>query len=179
MKLLFIYGPPAAGKLTVAREVERLTSFSIFQNNLAADLAKVLFKFGTPQFYDLCTQIRLCCFEAAARERLQGVVFPFCYSHPEDEPFIARAEELLFPHGAEALYVHLTPSRQELERRIVNESRRAMGKISTIQGLRAFLAQWNFIKIPGRESLEIDNSELSATETAAKIVEHFKLDLVG
>lgn len=35
MKLMFIYGPPAAGKLTVAKALCAHTGFKLFHNHLA------------------------------------------------------------------------------------------------------------------------------------------------
>jgi len=37
MKLVFIYGPPASGKLTVARELATLTGYRLFHNHLIVD----------------------------------------------------------------------------------------------------------------------------------------------
>ena len=37
MKLIFIYGAPAAGKLTVANEIARQTGFKVFHNHLSID----------------------------------------------------------------------------------------------------------------------------------------------
>jgi len=39
MKLLFIYGRPAVGKLTVARAVAERTGGRLFHNHLAVNLA--------------------------------------------------------------------------------------------------------------------------------------------
>ena len=35
MKLIFIYGPPAVGKLTVARELARIAAFAVFDDHPA------------------------------------------------------------------------------------------------------------------------------------------------
>ena len=37
MKLIVIYGPPAAGKLTVSKELSRITGYKVFHNHLAID----------------------------------------------------------------------------------------------------------------------------------------------
>ena len=38
MKTIFIYGAPAAGKLTVANELAKRTGFSVLHNHLINDL---------------------------------------------------------------------------------------------------------------------------------------------
>ncbi len=35
--LVYLYGPPAVGKLTVATELQRLTGFRLFHNHLTVD----------------------------------------------------------------------------------------------------------------------------------------------
>jgi replication-associated recombination protein RarA len=46
MKLLFLYGPPAVGKLTVAREVSALTGYRLFHNHLTVNLTLAVFDFA-------------------------------------------------------------------------------------------------------------------------------------
>lgn len=53
MKLLFHYGPPAVGILTVAREVAALTGYRLFHDHLTVNLALAVFDFGTPGFIAL------------------------------------------------------------------------------------------------------------------------------
>ena len=38
VKLIFVYGLPATGKLTVARELSSLTGYKVFHNHLVVDL---------------------------------------------------------------------------------------------------------------------------------------------
>ena len=45
MWLLFLHGPPASGKLTIARELKTLTGFQLFHNHLAVDLLESVFEF--------------------------------------------------------------------------------------------------------------------------------------
>lgn len=45
MKLIFIYGQPAVGKLTVAKELEKITGYKILHNHLFVDLVRSVFEF--------------------------------------------------------------------------------------------------------------------------------------
>ena len=84
MILVFLYGPPGAGKLTVGRELEALTGYRLFHNHLAFDLAKAIFDFPSPPFGELSEKVRLAAFEAAARAKLPGLIFTFVYASPDD-----------------------------------------------------------------------------------------------
>lgn len=48
MKLVFLYGPPAVGKLTVAQALAQKTSFKVLHNHLVNDLAEVVFAWERP-----------------------------------------------------------------------------------------------------------------------------------
>jgi len=48
MNLVFLHGPPAAGKLTVGREFARVTNSKLFDNHISIDFAKNIFEFGIP-----------------------------------------------------------------------------------------------------------------------------------
>ena len=50
MKLVFIYGPPAAGKLTIARKVAEKAGLALFHNHLIVDAVGAVFPFGSEHF---------------------------------------------------------------------------------------------------------------------------------
>lgn len=56
MQLIFLYGPMAAGKLTVARELAARTGFALFHNHLLVDAVAAVFPFGSPSFVRLREQ---------------------------------------------------------------------------------------------------------------------------
>jgi hypothetical protein len=58
MKLLFLHGAPAAGKLTVAKAVLGLVPGRLFDNHVAVDTALTVFEFGAPGFWELVHNIR-------------------------------------------------------------------------------------------------------------------------
>ena len=77
MNLVFIYGPPGVGKLTVAQELARETGYKVFHNHVSIDCAEAVFDFGTKPFGSVIGKIRLAVFEEAARE---GVSLVFTLS---------------------------------------------------------------------------------------------------
>ena len=66
MKLLFLYGPAASGKLTIARELATLTGFALFHNHLVVDAVAAVFPFGSDQFVKPREQFWLAMFHEAS-----------------------------------------------------------------------------------------------------------------
>jgi len=69
MKLVFIYGPPASGKLTVARELSKLTGFKLFDNHVSIRFVESLFDFGTRPFLRLTGKYRMEMIEKRPRRK--------------------------------------------------------------------------------------------------------------
>src|ERR1700733_15305908 len=65
--LVYIYGPPASGKLTVAGRLSELTGMPLFHNHLTVNAVRPVFAFGRPPFVEANRKMRLAVFEAAAR----------------------------------------------------------------------------------------------------------------
>ena len=70
MKLIFLYGLPATGKLTVAMELAAMTGFRHFHNHLVVDLLLSVFDFGSPPFVALREDIWLSVFDQACRNQV-------------------------------------------------------------------------------------------------------------
>lgn len=176
MKLIFIYGPPATGKLTVAKELAKLTNYKLFHNHLTIDLLKTVLSFGTDTFFELSSKIRGEIFEAAAKEDVNGVIFTVCYSHPEDDKFVKNVKKRVEKYGGSVYFVHLYCEKSELKKRVKGASRENFDKIKTIKSLNHSLEKWNlFTPIPFVKSLQIDNTNISAKQVAKKIKMYYKL----
>ena len=179
MNLVFIYGPPGAGKLTVAREVARLTGYRLFDNHASIDCARAVFDFGTPPFWNAVGKIRSAVFEEAAAAAV-SLVFTFVYSHPQDAAYIERTCGLFESRGGRALPVRLFCSREELEQRVTRPERAHARKLASLASLRDLLERHElFAPVPGRESLEVDNTGVEPAEVARLIVAHYRLDVVS
>ena len=76
MQLIFIWGGAASGKLTVAKELARLTSLPLFHNHLVVDALLERLEFGEPEFVRLREQMWMAGFETAASQG-RSLIFTF------------------------------------------------------------------------------------------------------
>jgi shikimate kinase len=167
--LVFLYGPPAVGKLTVARAVAELTGFRVLHNHLLADPAAAVLEWGTPPFWATVTAMRSALLRAAATERVD-VVFTYVYA-PGDESIVEAVCETYEEVGGRISCVQLLASRDALFRRVTDESRREFGKPNDADTLREVMQRYHvFHTLPGRPSLTIDTEELSPQQAAERIV---------
>lgn len=175
MKLIFIYGAPAAGKLTVANEIAAQTGFKVFHNHLSIDCIEPIFEFGTKSFGKLIDLIRVETVAEAARENVD-LIYTFCYAKDKDDAHVEKISKAVEENGGEVCFVLLRCDRSELEKRVLEESRRKHGKANNLEILAEILDNYDlFSPVNNRESFIIDNTNLSAFDTAQKIIEHFDL----
>lgn len=171
MKLIFLHGLPGVGKLTVARELAKLTGFRVFHNHLAVDLAEAVFEFGSAPFVELREAVWLEVFARAAAADLDGLIFTFAFDRSVRRGFIEDTREVVESSGGEVLFVELRCSTEELERRIEHPSRRRYGKLSSVARFRELKEAGAFVD-PGIPAgrLVVDTTELPASDAAGLIV---------
>ena len=172
MKLLIIHGPPAAGKLTVARALAERTGFKVFHNHLSIDCTKSVIEFGTESFWELNGKIRCEVIATASREGVD-LIHTFCYGKGPDDQYFAEIIAAAEDNGGEVHIVLLKCSDEERRRRIVNESRVQIGKLTDPAAVPSRGGLDLTSPFPGRETLVIDNTHLSPEEAAEKICDRF------
>ena len=182
MRLVFLYGPPAVGKLTVAKALARLTGYKVFHNHLTIDLVESIFDWGTGPFWrtgpfwTLVNKYRLELIETAARERVPGLIFTFVYAKPNDDAFVRRVVRRVKKHGGEVDFVQIRCNRAELFRRLKHPSRKRFRKMKQTATLRHLLRRYDlFSSVPYARNLVIDNTRLSPTRVARMIMRHYQL----
>jgi hypothetical protein len=166
MKLIFIHGAPAVGKLTVARELSRLTGFPLFHNHLTVDLVSSLFAFGTPPFASLREQIWLAAFTEAARND-RSLIFTFNPERTVNAEFIQKTIDVVQAAGGRVVFVELTCTQKELERRMEEPSRKEFGKLASVDQYQSLKDKgaFEFPKLPGEISLDTTNQAAADSAT--------------
>ncbi len=175
MRLVFIYGPPASGKLTVATELAKLTGFKLFHNHVSIQFVQSIFEFGTKTFWRLTSKYRLEMIEEAAKEGID-TIFTFVYSKGEDDEFVKRVLQKVRSNGGRLSFVRLYCDRKELARRVKSSQRRRMGKIGTEKMLSDLFRKYNLdLEIPFNRSLSIDTTDRTPRSVAKSIARQYRL----
>ena len=176
MKLIFIYGLPATGKLTVARELASLTGYKLFHNHLVVDTLLSVFAFGTKPFVELREAIWLSVFREACAAGLNGLIFTFAPERTVTPQFIPAVCSLLQRWGGEVGFVELVCPSAEIKARMLNDSRLQSGKLSSVKTFEQLLADGAFDtpQMP-RPDITLDTSLILPVEAAHRIVRALKL----
>lgn len=166
---LFIYGPPASGKRSVAEVLAESYGFKLLDNHLTRNVAQRLFAISTPEFFQLVERLRIELLAAAARAGVD-VVATTAFVHPADRPHIERLVQASQSGNAQVAFVQLRPRKSVLEQRVTDPSRAANLKITDVGLLRADLERYDFMTPIHTGDLSIDNSQLTPDEVARIVV---------
>lgn len=186
MKLMIIFGPQAVGKMTVGEEVMRLTGMKLFHNHLTIELVSRFFSYGTPAGKRLVHSFRQQIFDEALNSDLEGLIFTFvwAFNSREDWDYINELIEKFRAKGSEIYLVELEAElserlfRNKTEHRLQEKPTKRNVEWSEGELLRS-LEKYRLNSLPGEipyeNYLRIDNTKLSASETAERIVDYFGL----
>jgi hypothetical protein len=175
MKLLFIHGAPASGKLTVAKALLQAVPGRLFDNHAAIDVARTVFDFGAPGFWELVHEVSCTVLEAAAAQDTPLLVTTYCYAEPDDLPSFTELEAIVLRGRGQLLPVFLHCSRQEAIRRVGNPDRAERRKITSAEGLEAFVARYRLAPVPRPDCLSLETDTRAPEATAQEIIRHFRL----
>jgi deoxyadenosine/deoxycytidine kinase len=169
-RLVFLYGPPAVGKLTVARAIADRLPFRILHNHVTIDAVTAVLPFGTDTFWRVVGRFRRDLVAAAAEERID-LIYTYVFA-PGDERHVAEIVSSYEEVGGAVSFVQLLAPREVLLRRVLSESRRQHGKIADPQTLERLLNEYDdFAATPDCDSLTIDLGETSAQDAADLVID--------
>jgi hypothetical protein len=171
MILLFLHGPPASGKLTVALELEKLTGYRVFHNHLTVDLVGSIFPFGTDPFIQLREEIWLATFRLSARTGT-SLIFTFAPEKTVNQDFIEKTTTTIESNGGTVVFVELVCSEQTLLSRLEEPSRAGFTKLNSAKYYNELKAggAFNYPRI--HSSLTLDTSSTPPDQTAQLIADY-------
>jgi len=187
MKLLFIFGAHAAGKMTVGQTLSRITPMKLFHNHMTIE--PVIELFGA---YNgaVTERLRQVIFEEFAKTDNYGLIFTFIWAFdvPYDTEYVRALTKLYKDAGAQVNYVELIAPqdvrlvRNRTENRLKEKASKRDVALSEMRMLDAE-NKYRCVSEPGEvceklgcapeRYLRIDNTELSPETVAELIANHF------
>ncbi|MEK7616413.1 MAG: AAA family ATPase [Patescibacteria group bacterium] len=175
MNLIFLYGPPAVGKLTVANELEKLTGYKNFHNHIISDIIGIFFDWGHSARAPLVNRILEDIIDTTAKADIPGVIFTYVYDI-SDQPWIDSLSKIVEHNKGQIHFVQLIAPEEILMKRVNEPSREKFHKVKTPEKLKELMDKFNlFAKVQNAENITFDTSTMQPREVAQKIVEYFDL----
>ncbi|MDD5706343.1 MAG: AAA family ATPase [Kiritimatiellae bacterium] len=172
MRSVIIIGPPASGKLTIAKALAKANGYFLFDNHRSIDALGTLTADQQVTPKGLCHAIRVAVLRAAAASGTP-IVFTMVYGHRVDEEVMQEYTRILTT-DAPPLIVQLHCAREDSRRRCGDESRCGTSKIrepDRIDGLYAkFDLESDYVS-PTQEVVHLNTSKLSVEESVRSIME--------
>jgi hypothetical protein len=181
MKLLFLIGNSAVGKMTVGQELTKITPLRLFHNHMMIE--PVLEVFG--QFRgDIIQKLRNVIFEEFAKTDNYGLVFTFMWAFdmPSDWEYLERVKKIFNLPEEDVYYVELiAPQEVRLQRNCTENRLKNKASKRDIDASNARLIRddqnYRCESLPGEITfpnyLRLETADLAAADTAAKIKEYF------
>lgn len=183
MKLVFLIGDTAVGKMTVGQALAKLTGLRLFHNHMMIE--PVIEIFGDYK-HDVVDRLREVVFEAFAASEAYGLIFTYmwAFDQPEDWAYAARVREIFERRGAEIYYVELiAPQAVRLARnatpnRLAHKPSKRDTEVSN-RRLIADDARYRCVSEPGElpfeHYLRLENADLPPEAAARRIRDAFDL----
>jgi shikimate kinase len=179
MRLVFIYGPPAAGKYTVGAELAKLLNYKFLDNHKMVEAVRQLFPFEDPALNIIRRQLqrkfRLEMYDEAAKAGVNFII-TCALAGPQHFDFYRQTKDIVKKYGGQVHFVQLLPSTETLMERVNGASRKNI-KIEDEANLQRLLKEEPELRdvFPDTNHLQIDNSDMSALEAAQAIKQHYRL----
>jgi chloramphenicol 3-O-phosphotransferase len=177
MKHIILYGPPGAGKLSIAEELARVTGYALLHNQLTNNLVREVFPYGHPEFSRLVIDFRSDMYEAAARARVEGIISTYVYGRGTvDDKILKGWIRLVDGYNGETLFVRVHCAQKTLFKRIAAPKRRETRKITNLKQIKLLMKNSDILSpIPFVASLEVDTDHIKPAEAARIIKKHYRL----
>lgn len=175
MKLIFLYGPPASGKLTIAEKLSATTGIPVFHNHLSRDLVENIYGHNVRQHYGLIDRIRYDVLDYCS-EHQTDLIFTYVYEgEAEDDADIQKFSQIINDNGGTIYFIELTADRNDLIERAQNESRMRYKKLVDPAKIAAITKDMDKYSIDYVDSLIVNTSRHSPDAAAALIIHTLSL----
>lgn len=179
-KLLIIFGPPAVGKLTVAKELLKISDFKLLHNHMVDDLLTNYFQHGSTQLNTLSYEFRKSIIEECIKSGM-NIVFTFFWKFDLErcKKSVESFKNVVEQSGGEVFFVELFASldtrmlRAGMEDR--HKAKKAAGPDKVVDIEKSHITSTSGDFFYKENYLLIDNTDKTPEVVAKFIKEKFKL----
>lgn len=174
MQLVFLYGPPGVGKYTIGLELAGRTGFRLLHNHLTVNLVSAVFERDSEIWLRMLRSIRRQILAESARHNVNLLVTSVFDGTTENIEAWRTMLEPVEAQGGSVLFVQLTCERDELFRRVEQESRRTLDKLVDPVRLSELLERFDmFSALPFGKHLCLDITHVVPSDAATAIIQHY------
>lgn len=175
MKLIFLYGAPAVGKFTIAKELAKLLNIPLADNHSIVNPIARVFGWGHPEQQRLAHDFRVDFFSTAAREG-KSLITTSGGGGEYYDYLIQAIRDGVRKNGGDVIFVHLTAPKEVLLERVENTSRVEKFTIAEKEKLLALFEKNPdvFARAWVPDHLEVDTSMHTPRESAEIIAEYVR-----
>ncbi|MGC8479642.1 MAG: AAA family ATPase [Candidatus Micrarchaeia archaeon] len=176
MDIVFIYGPPGVGKLTVAKELEKITGYKLLHNHLAIDLVSSIFDRNNKYFYKLIDKERVILLKYAAKSKIKGVIITSVNIKGKDDKFVKDIINISKGSSGRDIFVRLSCDLDIIRDRLSDNSRKRFGKLTDVDIFNDFISKNTVThEIDFVNSFTIKNDNISPKNAAEMIKTQYLL----
>lgn len=178
--VILLYGYPATGKLTIARELAKLSNAVLIDNHLINNpLFQVIRADGKSEvpeaIWGYVQRMREIVLQAIAELGAadDSFIFTGCLyeEYALDHETFTRLKRLAAARNARFIPVRLTCPLEILKQRISNPERKVYMKLNTTPELERLHDQYTLLQTDHPDLITLDTSQYSAADTARTIFE--------
>ena len=183
-----IFGPAAVGKMAVGFELAKITGFKVFHNHMTIEPLIRIFPHGSPHFNRLDKEFRFRIFEEAAISDLKGLIFTMVWALDikADQEYVTEIVNIFSAQDINSYFIEL-----EADQKIRLERNKSPLRLEEKPSKKDLKWSEDMVKQMDKDYrlnssptqpfefssnyIKINNTHLSALETAKQIKEHFNL----
>ncbi len=181
--VIFIYGPIAVGKLTVAEILSKKLGYKLAHNHHVNDFVDEVFDHRSCEGDAMKERLRYDLLKNAVKFKV-NLITTHCYSHDyisrtglSDPKYVETLEKRITKLGAKFYPVHLQATNEELLNRVNMSSRKRFKKLTDKFTMKELLSTKDWRNSPKlKNNFVVDNTNISSKKVADMIVGHFKIN---
>lgn len=182
-KVIVIYGAPAVGKFTVAKELQKSINFKVFHNHSVKDIVWEFFERGTHSSDVLFEEIIFSFFKQIADNHTNTIL-----TNTHSANFVSstgltniglykKIEKIIKKKGGKMFYIQLISSPEIILKRTVHFHRKKYKKLTDDKIMNQVLKEKDWVTPANlKNQVIIDNTKLSPKKVVDIIIKHFKLN---